>query len=559
MIRFAFYGRVSTEDQQDPESSRTWQLARARQLVEPAAGSIHIEYFDIGQSRSLPWKRRPEAARLLADMADPGRAFDAVVIGEPQRAFYGNQFGLTFPVLTHYGVGLWVPEVGGAVDPGSDAHDLVMALYGGMSKGERMRIKTRVRSAMTAQAAQGRFLGGRPPYGYRLADAGPHPNPGKAANGQRAHHLAPDPVTAPIVQRIYDEYIAGAGLYRIAEGLTRDGVPCPSAADPERNRHRSGVAWSKVAVRTILRNPRYTGRQVWNRQRRDEVLIDVEDVALGHASKLRWNHESEWVWSDELAHEPIIDPETFARAQAHVQAGSNREVRRTSRRVNPYLLRGLVTCGLCGRRMQGSTSHGTARYRCKLAAEYALANKIDHPKALYVKERPVIEALDRWLATLFDPEHVEATCARLASAGDRPEDIARADAARRLLADVDERIDKLTAAIEAGSPADLIAPRMRQLRSERLHAETELRASQPAEEINAGEVRELVAELGDIAAVLASADGTTKAQLYEELGLEMVFQPESNRVEVEISPRVLRSCRRGDLNPHALAGTSPSS
>ncbi|GIH05304.1 hypothetical protein Rhe02_33710 [Rhizocola hellebori] len=30
------------------------------------------------------------------------------------------------------------------MDPGSDAHDLVMALYGGMSKGERNRIKIRV-------------------------------------------------------------------------------------------------------------------------------------------------------------------------------------------------------------------------------------------------------------------------------------------------------------------------------------------------------------------------------------------------------------------------------
>jgi site-specific DNA recombinase len=105
--------------------------------------------------------------------------FAAVVIGEPQRAFYGNQFGLTFPLFVHYGVQLWVPEVGGAIDPGSDAHDLVMALYGGMSKAERSRIKIRVRSAMAAQTAtEGRFLGGRPPYGYRLVDAGPHPNPG---------------------------------------------------------------------------------------------------------------------------------------------------------------------------------------------------------------------------------------------------------------------------------------------------------------------------------------------------------------------------------------------
>src|SRR5215211_2801926 len=145
---FGFYGRVSTEDQQDPQASRAWQHSRASALIEPAGGRITHEFFDVGRSRSLPWKRRPDAARLLAALRDPRRGFSAVVIGEPQRAFYGNQFGLTFPLFEHYGVGLWVPEVGGAIDPGSDAHDLVMALYGGMSKGERSRIKIRVRSAM---------------------------------------------------------------------------------------------------------------------------------------------------------------------------------------------------------------------------------------------------------------------------------------------------------------------------------------------------------------------------------------------------------------------------
>jgi site-specific DNA recombinase len=68
-------------------------------------------------SRSIPPQRRPEASKLLTALADPARGFDAVVVGEPQRAFYGNQFGNTFPLFAHYRVPLWVPEVGGASAP----------------------------------------------------------------------------------------------------------------------------------------------------------------------------------------------------------------------------------------------------------------------------------------------------------------------------------------------------------------------------------------------------------------------------------------------------------
>jgi hypothetical protein len=52
---FAFYGRVSTEDQQDPASSRAWQLRRTLELIEPGGGEVVTEFFDVGQSRSLPW------------------------------------------------------------------------------------------------------------------------------------------------------------------------------------------------------------------------------------------------------------------------------------------------------------------------------------------------------------------------------------------------------------------------------------------------------------------------------------------------------------------------
>ncbi|MCA2217491.1 hypothetical protein [Jidongwangia harbinensis] len=53
-MRFAFYGRVSTEDDQDPQASYNWQFTRARGLVEPAGHTIVADFFDIGTSRSLP-------------------------------------------------------------------------------------------------------------------------------------------------------------------------------------------------------------------------------------------------------------------------------------------------------------------------------------------------------------------------------------------------------------------------------------------------------------------------------------------------------------------------
>jgi site-specific DNA recombinase len=534
MTRFAFYGRVSTEDQQDPTASRGWQLHRASQLLGDT-DVITVEYFDIGRSRALPWKRRPEAAALLDAFKDPRRPFDAVVIGEPARAFFGNQFGLTYPVFVHYGVELWVPEVGGRIDPGSDAHDLVMSLYGGMSKGERNRIKVRVRSAMSDQAArEGRFLGGRPPYGYQLGDAGPHPNPGKAAVGQRLHRLERDDSAAPIVARIFDEYLGGAGLYAIAERLTRDRVPSPSAHDPARNRHREGKAWSKSAVRAILKNPRYTGRQVWNRQRRDEVLVDVDDVALGHETKLRWNDKADWIWSTEATHEALVSAEDYVKVQEHMAAGVRRPLTRKPRTTErPYLLRGLLFCGICGRRMGGQYTHGDAYYRCRYPTEYALANDVDHPRTVYLREDEVVLELDRWLTTVFDPEHLDETCEILAAAavaGDVDE--AALMAARRKLDDCDTRLARYRSALESGADPGVVAQWIAEVQGDRLRAE-QLLAELASSAFDVDQVRARIEELGPMGPVLETANPVTKADLYAGLDLRLTYRPADNLVVAE--------------------------
>jgi hypothetical protein len=54
MIQFVFYGRVSTEDQQDPQASRNWQLARARALIERHRQLMILSVTGIGAGWTGP-------------------------------------------------------------------------------------------------------------------------------------------------------------------------------------------------------------------------------------------------------------------------------------------------------------------------------------------------------------------------------------------------------------------------------------------------------------------------------------------------------------------------
>ena len=474
-----------------------------------------------------------------------------MVIGEPHRAFYGNQYGLTFPLFEHYGVPLWVPEVGGPIDPANEAHDLVMSVFGGMSKGERNRIKIRVRSAMAAQAEiEGRFLGGRPPYGYMLVDAGPHPNPAKAADGKRLHALAPDPSTKHVVRRIYAEYLTGRGMKAIAEGLTRDDIPSPSAYDPGRNSHRCGIAWSYSAVRTILSNPRYAGRQVWNKQAKSEELINVDDVAFGHATKLKWNNAGQWIWSKEPVHIPLIGTEAFEQVQALQRARGSADERSPRRTPRGYALRGIVRCGVCKRRMQGSWNNGKAHYRCTFLSQYAAKNKVNHPTSVYLREEQLLPQIDAWLSRKFDPVAFTSAVREFEAA--HPGEPEPDDEAQQEIAECDAKLRQHRAALEAGADPVLVTSWMKETQAKRALAEARLKKPVRRRRMTQEEIMDLVTELGGLMQALKGADPADKAEIYRRIGLTLTYHPQEKRVAAEARPNSIMyvgACPRGDLNP----------
>ncbi|WP_052684912.1 recombinase family protein [Lentzea aerocolonigenes] len=386
-VRFAFYGRMSTSEFQDPRTSRAWQRAISDELID-GIGMVAVEFFDVGRSRRWSWSDRPQAAALLAEAASPGRRFDAVVVGEYERAFHGDQFREIVTQLNALGIEVWLPEAGGPVELDSPVHQALMVLLGAQAQREVARARQRVLAAMRVQASQqGRFLGGRPPYGYRLVDAGCHPNSRHSQWGRQLQKLGPDSQTAPWVRWIFEQRSAGRAVASIVRELNDRNVPCPASADPTRNKHRSGARWVAATVTSILENPRYTGRQVWNRQATSGYGTGGRTGGRG-SGRARRKPATEWEISGQLAHIPLIDDMTFVavqsiRAQRMPKCGTTRE----------YALAGLVVCEACGRRMDSHWVHGRPGYRCRHGYNSASGRPLDAPRVTYVREDVLLEAL----------------------------------------------------------------------------------------------------------------------------------------------------------------------
>jgi hypothetical protein len=143
-----------------------------------------------------------------------------------------------------------------------------------------------------------------------------------------------------------------------------------------------------------LQNPRYTGHQVWNRQRTDKDLADPADVSLGHKDVQRWNLPDGWVISKCPAHEALVSEDDFIAAQDISAArGPSPRTGITGPKRRRYLLAGLLVCGTCGRRMESAWSNGRPAYRCRHGHTTASAPSEEQPKNAYVREDRILPHL----------------------------------------------------------------------------------------------------------------------------------------------------------------------
>lgn len=166
---------------------------------------------------------------------------------------------------------------------------------------------------MTVNAQRGK-LQASPSFGYR-ADGG---------------KLVPLPEEAAYVRRIFDSFVAGAGLWNIAKELNDLGA-----------RTHRGNPFENRTIEYIIRNPVYIGKLRWNPTGRSRRDFFDENIIVADGG-----------------HDPIIDLETWKAAQERMdrlKAQFGYKARPTYELK--HWLSGLVRCAACGGTLIFSKPH----------------------------------------------------------------------------------------------------------------------------------------------------------------------------------------------------------
>ncbi|MFK4221632.1 recombinase family protein [Streptomyces sp. NPDC019890] len=225
-----------------------------------------------------------------------------------------------------------------------------------------------------------------------------------------------DERTAPVVLRIFREYLLGKGLQGIADILNFEGIQSPGAYHSGSG--KLGPFWTKSAVRSILINSRYaTGISSGNEQ------------------------------PDLTSCQAIVDLEDFDRVQKMFADRRIRHTANTAPEARSYLLRGLLRCGRCNRLMQGAWNNDEPYYRCRSSGEYTTVGRNSHPRNVYLRERRVKSLLIPWLQSVCERRRLMQMTTTVTNLADREAVIAASCHSLSLLHDGDpqEQADALKA------------------------------------------------------------------------------------------------------------------
>ena len=337
-FRVGLYIRLSREDGDKEESSSVTNQREIlkRYVSEQENFFIVKEYVDDGYTGTN--FDRPKFKEMIEDIE--AGIIDTVITKDlsrlgRERLGVGYYTEIYFPEHNVRYISL-LDNIDTYIDSGMND----MAPFKGVINDMYVRdISKKIRSSLIERKKAGNFLGVTAPYGYQ-----------KDPNNK--FHLIINEKEAEVVKRVFRLYLEGNGLTRIAQILTKDGIPVPGESRDIGKTRKTALysSWKQTTIRRILDNRVYLGE-----------LVQFKRRKINYKSKRRITVPEEERYICRGTHEAIIDEESFNAVQNILK--KNKSFKGTK---HDYLFKGLLFCSECGARLNVTYSN----YALKRYGEY---------------------------------------------------------------------------------------------------------------------------------------------------------------------------------------------
>ena len=427
-MRTAIYARVSTERQTLAQTIEQ-QVERLTAHVHAQGEPLRAEDIFRDDGSSGATLNRPGLDRLRDRVKEA--ALDRVVFASPDRLARN---------YVHHMVLLEKFEQAGCrvefLDQplGQDPQDhLLVQIRGAVAEYERTLMADRMRRGRQMKLQAGILLPWTvPPYGYRL-----HPERPRDPAGVQI-----EPTEGAIVQELFVRYLEDGGtLLGLAKDLLQRGMKSP----------RGNPRGSTASLHGLLSNPAYTGkRYVGRTHARPARLRRSATHPLGKPAHSQDATPPE-TWTFVTPIPALVSQDVFDLVQEKLVLNKQRASR--NNKAHRYLLRALVSCGVCQSAcIARTTQHGHSYYMCRCAVQPIYSQHDQRCKARYSPAQQLDALVWQDLCELLaHPESIVYALERAHGGHWLPQELqARKDALRKGQGSLTHQLERLTEAYLQG-------------------------------------------------------------------------------------------------------------
>jgi len=306
-------------------------------------------------------------------------------------------------------------------------------IRGAVAEYERTLIADRMRRGRQMKLQAGILLPWTiPPYGYRL-----HPDRPRDPAGVQI-----EPTEGAIVQELFVRYLEDGGtLLGLAKGLLQRGIKSP----------RGNPRWSAASLHGLLSNPAYTGKLYVGRTHARPARVRRSAThPLGKPAQSQDPTPPEtWTFITDIP--ALVSQEVFEQVQAKLALNKQRASRNNT--AHRYLLRALVSCGVCQSAcIARTTKHGHSYYMCRCAVQPLYSQHDQRCEARYSPAQQLDTLVWQDLCELLaHPENITYALERAHGGHWLPQELqARKDALRKGHSSLAQQLERLTEAYLQG-------------------------------------------------------------------------------------------------------------